>query len=168
MTCPIWVLAIFCAAAQLNPQHLPVVVRQPETQLWYTLYYKQLGGGARVSEEFQYIDPKPLASASVAQVHRAKLRTGEEVVLKVRTFVIQIANPQQQQQGDCQQQRQAQIFNGAVVASIHACRRQASFLRYLLLLATEPSPIDSSPPFSLTLSAFFLRLLLCFRSASLE
>lgn len=36
-----------------------------------------------MSEEFQYIDPKPLASASVAQVHRAKLRTGEEVVLKV-------------------------------------------------------------------------------------
>ncbi|CAN0322157.1 unnamed protein product, partial [Ectocarpus sp. 12 AP-2014] len=45
---------------------------------------EELGGGARVSEEFQYIDPKPLASASVAQVHRAKLRTGEEVVLKVR------------------------------------------------------------------------------------
>lgn len=45
---------------------------------------EQLGGGARISEEFQYIDPKPLASASVAQVHRAKLRTGEEVVLKVR------------------------------------------------------------------------------------
>lgn len=45
---------------------------------------KQLGGGARMSEEFQYVDPNPLASASVAQVHRAKLRTGEEVVLKVR------------------------------------------------------------------------------------
>eukprot|EP00904_Undaria_pinnatifida_P010315 jgi/Undpi1/6413/HiC_scaffold_20.g08894.m1 len=45
---------------------------------------EELGGGARVSEEFRYIDPKPLASASVAQVHRAKLRTGEEVVLKVR------------------------------------------------------------------------------------
>ena len=38
-----------------------------------------------MSEEFRYIDPKPLASASVAQVHRAKLRTGEEVVLKVYT-----------------------------------------------------------------------------------
>lgn len=36
-----------------------------------------------MSEEFQYIDPNPLASASVAQVHRAKLRSGEEVVLKV-------------------------------------------------------------------------------------
>lgn len=46
----------------------------------------QLGGGTRVSEEFRYIDPKPLASASVAQVHRAKLRTGEEVVLKVCIF----------------------------------------------------------------------------------
>ncbi|CAM9305705.1 unnamed protein product [Ascophyllum nodosum] len=49
-----------------------------------TIVKQELGGGARVSEEFQYIDPKPLASASVAQVHRAKLRTGEEVVLKVR------------------------------------------------------------------------------------
>lgn len=49
---------------------------------------RQLGGGARISWEFQYIDPKPLASASVAQVHRAKLRTGEEVVLKVRHVAV--------------------------------------------------------------------------------
>ncbi|CAM9685041.1 unnamed protein product [Chrysoparadoxa australica] len=43
-----------------------------------------LGGSGVVSKEFLYIDPKPLASASVAQVHRAKLRSGEEVVIKVR------------------------------------------------------------------------------------
>lgn len=48
-----------------------------------TMVTAQLGGAGRVSEEFQYIDPRPLASASVAQVHRAKLRSGEEVVLKV-------------------------------------------------------------------------------------
>jgi ubiquinone biosynthesis protein len=32
---------------------------------------------------FKRIDPKPLASASVAQVHRAVLHTGEEVVIKI-------------------------------------------------------------------------------------
>ena len=32
---------------------------------------------------FTYIDPVPLGSASIAQVHRAGLRTGEEVVVKV-------------------------------------------------------------------------------------
>lgn len=33
---------------------------------------------------FEYIDPKPLGSASISQVHRAKLKTGEEVALKIR------------------------------------------------------------------------------------
>jgi len=33
---------------------------------------------------FEYFDPVPLASASIAQVHRARLHTGEEVVLKVQ------------------------------------------------------------------------------------
>jgi len=33
---------------------------------------------------FRRIDPEPLASASVSQVHRAVLRTGEEVVVKIR------------------------------------------------------------------------------------
>ena len=58
-----------------------------------------------MSEEFQYIDPKPLASASVAQVHRAKLRTGEDVVLKVRAS-------KRQRCGGC----------------VHACRRQEVLL----------------------------------------
>jgi aarF domain-containing kinase len=37
-----------------------------------------------ISKSFAYVDPKPLASASIAQVHVAKLRTGEDVVIKVQ------------------------------------------------------------------------------------
>eukprot|EP00741_Cyanophora_paradoxa_P010788 tig00020539_g10430.t1 len=33
---------------------------------------------------FSYVDPKPIASASIAQVHAARLRSGEEVVIKVQ------------------------------------------------------------------------------------
>ncbi|WP_421683419.1 ubiquinone biosynthesis regulatory protein kinase UbiB [Stutzerimonas urumqiensis] len=39
--------------------------------------------GAPVETVFARFDSKPLASASVAQVHAARLRTGEEVVVKV-------------------------------------------------------------------------------------
>ena len=35
-------------------------------------------------EKFQSIEKDPIASASIAQVYRAKLKTGEEVVIKVR------------------------------------------------------------------------------------
>jgi ubiquinone biosynthesis protein len=37
-----------------------------------------------VTELFATIDPQPLAAASIAQVHRATLITGEEVVIKVK------------------------------------------------------------------------------------
>ncbi|WP_119396116.1 ubiquinone biosynthesis regulatory protein kinase UbiB [Salinibius halmophilus] len=37
----------------------------------------------RIDELFDRFDEKPLASASIAQVHSAKLKTGEEVVVKV-------------------------------------------------------------------------------------
>jgi len=37
-----------------------------------------------ISKTFEYIDKKPLASASIAQVHTAKLKTGEDVVIKVQ------------------------------------------------------------------------------------
>jgi len=37
-----------------------------------------------ISQNFDYIDQKPLASASIAQVHAARLKTGEDVVLKVQ------------------------------------------------------------------------------------
>src|SRR3954469_14804922 len=40
--------------------------------------------GVRLSKAFQSIDPQPLAAASIAQVHRATLRDGREVVLKVQ------------------------------------------------------------------------------------
>jgi len=44
----------------------------------------ELGGDKALTEKFEFIDPLPLASASIAQVHVARLRaTGEEVVLKV-------------------------------------------------------------------------------------
>ena len=36
------------------------------------------------SEIFQEIDQKPIGSASIAQVHKAKLKTGETVAIKVR------------------------------------------------------------------------------------
>ncbi|MBD8496428.1 ubiquinone biosynthesis regulatory protein kinase UbiB [Pseudomonas syringae] len=39
--------------------------------------------GARISEVFSRFDVEPMASASVAQVHAARLKTGEEVVVKV-------------------------------------------------------------------------------------
>lgn len=44
---------------------------------------KRLGKGS-IEEEFEWVELKPLASASLGQVHRAKLRTGEEVAMKVQ------------------------------------------------------------------------------------
>ncbi len=40
--------------------------------------------GKEPSECYSFIDPEPLAAASIAQVHRARLVSGEEVVIKVR------------------------------------------------------------------------------------
>ncbi|MDA8429404.1 MAG: 2-polyprenylphenol 6-hydroxylase [Geobacteraceae bacterium] len=40
--------------------------------------------GGPVEQFFAEIDPEPLAAASIAQVHRARLKTGEDVVIKVR------------------------------------------------------------------------------------
>lgn len=37
-----------------------------------------------VEQEFESVDPKPEASASIAQVHRAKLKNGDHVVLKIQ------------------------------------------------------------------------------------
>lgn len=52
-----------------------------DPQLAIKLIEEQLG--AKISEVFSRFDVTPLASASVAQVHSARLKTGEEVVVKV-------------------------------------------------------------------------------------
>lgn len=43
---------------------------------------KELGKG--IDEAFSFFDPVPIAAASIAQVHRARLASGEEVVVKIR------------------------------------------------------------------------------------
>lgn len=40
--------------------------------------------GQPLEKLYQHVDPKPLASASIAQVHAAKLLNGQEVVIKVQ------------------------------------------------------------------------------------
>ena len=40
--------------------------------------------GVRLSKAFASVDPEPLATASIAQVHRATLRDGREVALKIQ------------------------------------------------------------------------------------
>lgn len=40
--------------------------------------------GARLEDVFEWFDEKALAAASIAQVHAARLRTGEDVVVKVQ------------------------------------------------------------------------------------
>jgi ubiquinone biosynthesis protein len=56
-------------------------VPQFESEKAIALIESQLG--AKISQVFARFDVAPLASASVAQVHAAQLKTGEEVVVKV-------------------------------------------------------------------------------------
>jgi aarF domain-containing kinase len=57
---------------QTEPLEWSVIKRVVETEL------------GPISNTFSFVDEKPLASASIAQVHRATLKTGEEVVIKVQ------------------------------------------------------------------------------------
>ena len=43
----------------------------------------ELSLGKSLDELYNYIDPDPVGAASIAQVHRASLRDGRQVVLKV-------------------------------------------------------------------------------------
>ena len=45
---------------------------------------EELLGGLPLKEVFDAFDEEPLGSASIAQVHRATLRTGREVAVKVQ------------------------------------------------------------------------------------
>ncbi len=45
---------------------------------------QELAKNNRRADLFSEIDPKPLGSASIAQVHRARLRSGEDVVIKIQ------------------------------------------------------------------------------------
>ncbi|MFX0578909.1 ABC1 kinase family protein [Nocardia nepalensis] len=46
--------------------------------------------GATPTDIFAWFDPEPLASASIAQVHRARLISGEEVVVKIQRPAIKL------------------------------------------------------------------------------
>lgn len=46
------------------------------------VFYKEFNKD--ISESFSYFEKKPLASASIAQVHRARLKTGENVIVKIQ------------------------------------------------------------------------------------
>ena len=63
--------------SRLHEHATPVPIEQIREQLLEDL-------GAPPEEVFAAFDPEPLAAASIAQVHRAKLHNGTEVVLKIR------------------------------------------------------------------------------------
>ncbi|MBS1683850.1 MAG: AarF/ABC1/UbiB kinase family protein [Bacteroidetes bacterium] len=53
-----------------------------DTELAKRIVEKELG--QKIEDVFETFDDKPLASASIGQVHKAKLRTGEVVVVKIQ------------------------------------------------------------------------------------
>src|SRR6266852_685038 len=61
----------------------------PPMTLEAVLRLVEQGLGHPAGELFAQIDPEPLASASIAQVHRARLKSGESVVVKVQRPAIE-------------------------------------------------------------------------------
>jgi ubiquinone biosynthesis protein len=50
----------------------------------FPLIRAEIERGLGSAQRFAWIDPEPLGTASIAQVHRARLRSGSEVAVKVR------------------------------------------------------------------------------------
>jgi ubiquinone biosynthesis protein len=70
---PAWTEAL----SQLNSSANPLPWSQLEPQVIATL-------GAAPADVFASFDETPLASGSMAQIHRARLRTGDEVIVKIQ------------------------------------------------------------------------------------
>src|SRR5438067_3597278 len=63
--------------------------RAPPMSIETVLRLIEQGLGRPANELFPFIDPAPMASASIAQVHRARLPSGENVVVKVQRPAIE-------------------------------------------------------------------------------
>ena len=57
---------------------------QTEPLPWTTIRRVIEGELGPISQTFDYVDQTPLASASIAQVHCGRLKTGEDIVIKVQ------------------------------------------------------------------------------------
>ncbi|GAA1685222.1 ABC1 kinase family protein [Microbacterium lacus] len=69
--------ALIAAFSTLQMDSTPIPWAEAETAIRAQL-------GCPIEEVFAEIDPVPLAAASVAQVHAARLRSGEDVVVKIQ------------------------------------------------------------------------------------
>ena len=75
--------------ALLPPEYIttfePMLMQAPKTQFKHVKDIVELELGKPLFEIFSEFEEKPLASASLGQVHKARLRsTGEQVAVKVQ------------------------------------------------------------------------------------